>query len=247
MALPLYLAMTAAEMRGNDILPTQLAYMACHFSSYGTGLSNCPKTLPEGSLLILNDRTPIHGHDHGLIAAQLEEMAQRWVISGILLDFQRPDCKESAVLVKYLSEVLSCPVGVSEPYTDDANAPVFLPPVPLDVPLADYLHPWQGREIWLEAALDGAEILLTETGSNITPLPCCAPAPPVHKDASLHCHYSIETKSSQARFTLNRTREDLDALLEEGKALGVSLAVGLWQELSCQESSHPNARLPNSE
>ncbi len=247
MALPLYLAMTAAEMRGNDILPTQLAYMACHFSPYGTGLSNCPKALPEGSLLIVNDRTPIHGHDHTLIATQLQEMAESMAVGGILLDFQRPSCEETAALTKHLVNGLPCPVGVSELYGVELDCPVFLSPVPLDQGLETYLAPWQGREIWLEAALDGAEILLTEAGSNITPLPCCAPVPPVHKDANLHCHYSIETKSSQARFTLNRTREDLDALLEEGKALGVTLAVGLWQELSCQESSHPNARLPNSE
>lgn len=231
MALPLYLAMTAAEMRGNDSLPPQLAYMACLFSPYGTGLSNCPKSLPEGSLLILNDRTPIHGHDHGLIAAQLEEMARRWAVSGILLDFQRPNCDESALLVKFLSEALTCPVGISEPYAGNGNTPVFLPPVPLDIPLAEYLHSWQGREIWLEAALDGAEILLTEAGAAITPLPCCAPAPPVHWDANLHCHYSIEIRSSQVRFTLCRSREDLMELLEQAEALGVTRAVGLWQEL----------------
>ena len=33
------------------------------------------------------------------------------------------------------------------------------------------------------------------------------------------------------RFTLFRTPEDLDALLTEGEALGVTRAVGLYQEL----------------
>ena len=247
MALPLYLAMTAAEMRGNRILPPQLAYMACLFSPYGTGLSNCPKSLPGGSLLILNDRTPIHGHDHSLIGAQLKEMAESMAVSGILLDFQRPDCAQTRELSKHLASALPCPVTVSELYAQDLDCPVFLPPVPLEQPLEAYLAPWQGREIWLEAALGGLEIQLTEAGASLTPLPYCPPDLPVHKDDRLHCHYSIETTASQARFTLHRGWEDLDALLAEAEALGVIQAVGLWQELSCRESSHPDARLPNSE
>lgn len=246
MALPLYLAMTAAEMRGNDILPPQFAYMACLFSPYGTGLSNCPKSLPEGSLLILNDRTPIHSHDHSLIAAQLQEMAESWAVSGILLDFQRPDCEETAVLTKHLVNALPCPVGVSDIYGNDLDCPVFLPPVPLDLPSETYLTPWQGREIWLEAALEGLEIQLTEAGASSSPLPCREALDIYHRDPVLHCHYACQQEESCVRFTLRRRREDLEALLEEVKQLGVTRAVGLWQELSCRESSLPNARLSNS-
>ena len=245
MALPLYLAMTAAEMGGNNSLPASFAYMACHFSSYGTGLSNIPTSLPEGSLLILNDRTPIHGHDPGLIASQLDEMINSWNISALLLDFQRPGCEESAQLAKQLADTLPCPVGISEIYGTELDCPILLSPASLHTPLEIYLRPWQGRDIWLEAALDGTEILLTEAGASITPLPCCNPGPPIHRDSKLHCHYSIETEPTQARFTLCRTQEDLKALLEEAEALGVRKAVGLWQELSCRESPHPNARLSN--
>lgn len=230
MALPLYLAMTAAEMKGNEPLPAKFAYMACHFSSYGIGLSNIPPSLPEGSLLILNDRTPIHGHDPCLIADQLEDMRKAWNIAGLLLDFQRPGCEASVQLAEYLIDALPCLVGVSEIYGTELDCPIFLPPAPLDIPLEVYLRPWQGREIWLEAALDGAEILLTEASSSITPLPCCTPVPPVHSDTVLHCHYSIEAETSRVRFNLCRTREDLDALLEEAETWGVTKAVGLWQE-----------------
>lgn len=232
MALPLYLAMTAAEMRGNAALPSKLAYMACHFSPYETGLSNCPKTLPEGAMLILNDRTPIHGHEHELIAAQLMELVEKWKCSSVLLDFQRAEAEETAKLAKVIVDTLPYPVGVSESYADKLPCPVFLPAVPPDTPLKDYLRPWQGREIWLEAALDGIEIALTEQGAASVPLPFCKALPNTHWDEVLHCHYHIHTEESQARFTLYRTHEDVDAILEEAAGMGVSLAVGLWQELN---------------
>lgn len=230
MAFPLYLAMTAAEIRENSQLPPKYAYMACHFSPYGTGLSNRPKSLPEGCLLILNDRTPIHGHDHGLIAAQLEELATKFSCSGVLLDFQRPECKETAALARHLTEALPCPVSVSEMYAEGLACPVFLPPLPLDVPLAEYLRPWQDREIWLEVALDGLEITLTPQGYAPVPLPFPGESEGF-TDAKLHCHYHINMKEDAAKFTLFRTREDLDALLAEAEAFGVTRAVGLWQEL----------------
>lgn len=230
MALPLYLAMTAAEIRDNSSLPGHLAYMACHFSPYGTGLSNRPGSLPQGSMLLLNDRTPIHGHDHSLIAAQLKEIITNFSCSCILLDFQRPGCEETAKLTRYLSEALPCPVGVSHLYAEGLACPVFLPPAPLDVPLTEYLQPWQGREIWLEAALDGKVIALTADGAAAAPLSCGIPSEGRREEA-LHCHYTIDIADEQALFTLFRTREDLDDLLVEAEHLGVTLAVGLWQEL----------------
>ena len=48
MAIGRYFAMTAAEIRGCSALPAGIAWMACHFSPYGTGLSNLPPELPEG-------------------------------------------------------------------------------------------------------------------------------------------------------------------------------------------------------
>jgi len=63
MPLTTYLAMTAAEMHYAETLPEHPVWMACHFSSYATGLSNCPTFLPAGSLLMINDRIPIWNHD----------------------------------------------------------------------------------------------------------------------------------------------------------------------------------------
>lgn len=240
MALPLYLAMTAAEMQANSVLPEKLGYMACHFSPYGCGLSNGPTALPEGSMLILNDRIPCRAHDHHLITDQLIEMIELCGCRSVLLDFQRPGYEEAAALAATLAESLPCPVGVSELYAQGLDCPVFLSPVPLDMPLAAYLAPWQGREIWLDAALDGAALTLTETGCTSVPLPY-PQMDKGHADASLHCHYTIQTNSDTASFTLFRTWDDLQALLSNAEAHGATRAVGLWQELgelNFQESSH---------
>lgn len=232
MEIERYLAMTAAELQQISALPPKTAWMACHFSPYSTGLSNLPEALPEGSLLILNDRTPWWGHDAALIAAQLEERITALSCRGLLLDFQRADCPEVNELAFFLSRCLPCPVGVSEGYADAVPGPVFLPPAPLQIPLEQYLSPWKGREIWLELALSCEEVNLTGSGASTTPLPYWALPAGGHRDEALHCHYTIQTHEDCARFTLYRTQEDLDALLAQAQTFGVTTAVGLWQELA---------------
>lgn len=231
MAIRPFLAMTAAEIRGTETLPPKTAWMACHFSPYSTGLSNLPKALPPGSMVILDDITPIHGHDSEAIATQLCHRLDTLKCNGVLLDFQRPGYAEAGLLAERLVEALPCPVGVSALYGQGLNCPVFLPPVPPDVSLANYLAPWQGREIWLELALDGETITLTPAGATTAPLSPAAQLLGGHRDGKLHCHYQIHTDADSARFTLFRTPEDLNALLTEGEALGVTRAVGLYQEL----------------
>lgn len=230
MAITPILAMTAAEMQLSQTLPPKIAWMACHFSPYGTGLSNCPTQLPEGSLLILNDRTPIHGHDPEVIARQLEDCISRTGCHGLLLDFQRPDIKETALLVDALLQALPCPVAVSDIYGIDRRCPVFLPPASLHVALAEYTAPWEGRDIWLEIGQDRECITVTPEGSAITSLPREEPTEGGHADEKLLCHYQVALSEEQARFTLYRTAEDLDALLKAAERLGVTTAVGLYQE-----------------
>ena len=231
MAIRRYLAMTAAEMRTISVFPGEIAWMACHFSPYCLGISNLPRTLPPGSLLILDDITPIHGHDPQQIAGQLRERIDALRCSGLLLDFQRPDYEEAAALAKFLTQALPCPVAVSELYAADADCPVFLPPVPPSVPLEEYISPWKGREIWLEMALGGEVITLTPGGASTTPLPLEESCAGGHGDEVLHCHYHIAVEEEQARFTLFRTQDDLKKLLEEAEELGITNAVGLFQEL----------------
>lgn len=229
MALPLYLAQTALEMAGNP-LPEHPAYMACHFSPGGKGLSNLPTFLPPGAMLILDDSTPMDGHDPALISQQLSHVITAHRCQALLLDFQRQNIPEQAELAKLLCKALPCPVGVSECYARGLSCPVFLPPVPPDKPLSDCLTPWQGREIWLEAALDGLTLTLTETGCSAEPL-WDLPEKGL-ADEKLHCHYAIETTADAAIFRLWRTRDDLDSLLAEAKPLGITQAIGLWQELA---------------
>ena len=90
MAIPIYLAMTAGEIQSAGRKPERIAWMACHFSPYSSGLINLPDEIPEGSLLILNDRMPIRGHDPDKILNILSERVNTLKASGILLDF---DCR----------------------------------------------------------------------------------------------------------------------------------------------------------
>ena len=230
MAIDCYLAMTAAEIASTRPLPCHLGYMACHFSPYSTGLSNLPRQLPPGAMLLLTDRTPIHGHDPALIARQLTDTAERFQCHGILLDLQRPGDEEAARLVRHLADALPCPVGVSRPYADGLDIPILLPPVPPDTPIGEYLTPWQGRQIWLETAPDSLLLTLTREGARASP---AAPAPGEfpHCDTDLHCHYRTEVHADRVDFFLRRREDDLRALLEEAEGLGVMLAVGLYQEL----------------
>lgn len=236
MAIPQYLAMTAAEMLGSPPLPEKCAWMACHFSPYSTGLCNLPSVLPPGSLLIFNDRTPIHGHDPMRICRELTEALEGLHCAGLLLDFQNPPSRESQALVACLVEQLRFPMGISPDYSVEPAA-VFAPPVPTDTPVADYLARWKGRDVWLEAALEGQTITLTASGAQCSANPF-PPDAPAFADEALHCHYSMEEKQDTVVFRTWRTRDDLSALLKEAERLDVKLSVGLYQELStrCQST-----------
>lgn len=231
MTTNLYLAMTAAEFHASTVLPPNIAWMACHFSPYSTGISNLPEALPEGSLLILNDITPIHNHDPEVVAEQLQDCIRQHNCSAVLLDFQRYPCESSAVLAKKLVQALPCPVAVSEPFSENLDCPVFLPPCPPHRHVEEYLYRWKEREVWLEASLEGETILLTQAGAQYAPLSPGAAVDHGFCEERLHCHYRGEVHSSHALFTLWRTESDLEALCLEGEKLGVTRFVGLYQEL----------------
>ena len=205
-AFPFYLAMTAAEFHSNPVISQPAAWMACHFSCYGTGLSNLPTSLPEGSMLIVNDRTPVCGHDPFLIVEQLTEAVDRLHPGCILLDFQRPNYPETAAIAQAIVSQLACPVGVAEGYADTLDCPVFLPPPPLDQPLKIHLQPWEHREIWLEAALDKTTITVTEEGSTFSPGIFSPDPDSSFYEGSLFCHYRVETTDTSALFHLFRTQ-----------------------------------------
>lgn len=231
MVLPLILAMTAAEMAGSNRLPHQAAWMACHFSPYSFGIANIPKSLPEKSILILNDRLPCQGHSPDLTAQQLTDAVTHLGCESLLLDFQRPPEAETEAMVRSLLQALPCPVAVSELYAKDLDCPVFLSPAPLHVPLQEHLASWKGREIWLEAALCQEDILVTEAGTTFSPR---FPAEQLNGgffEPELCCSYKSEVSADQVRFTLFDTPHTLKEKMKKAHSLGVSRAVGLYQEL----------------
>jgi len=229
MAMIPFLAMTPAEIQNSLALPSKIAWMSCHFSPGGRGISNIPSSLPAGSLLILDDLTPFCGHDPEEITRQVMPCIQEASPFGILLDFQRPENRDTAELASYLSEVLPCPVITSEVYA--GKGPVFLPPVPLSIPLQEHLSPWSGREIWLDLGCWGEILTLTGEGCKSAPLSPWELPEDGFPEERLHCHYRITVSEASAEFILWRTADDLSALLEEAESLGVVGSVGLFQEL----------------
>ena len=79
--------------------------------------------------------------------------------------------------------------------------------------------------------MDGLQLRLTSDGCESIRIPSPALSGGF-ADEALHCHYRIQENPDRVDFTLYRTREDLDALMQEAAQLGVTLAVGLWQELN---------------
>lgn len=227
MAIRVNLAMTGAEIRLFRELPGDIAWMACHFSSSSSGLSNLPRDLPPGSLLVVDDQTPIAGHDQQRIAAELSRLVRDLTCRGVLLDFQRPEIEETADLAAFLDRSLPCPVAVSSLYAQRTRGPVFLPPLPCHAGLEGWL--WPDRENWLELSLDREVITLTEQGAVFSP----GAFSPRERfcDENLRCHYTIAAEQDKAVFHLWRTREDLNFLLLDADVLGVPQAVGLFQEL----------------
>ena len=231
MVLPLYLALTAAEISAFPTIDFPFAYMACHFSPYTEGISNIPESLPSGSLLILNDRFPCQGHSADLVANQISEAVLRLGCESVLLDFQRPAEPESEAIAAKITSSLSCPIAVTASFTKELDCPVFLSPAPLHLPLADYLLPWKGREIWLEAALCQEDVLITEKGVHINSIFPTEQLSGGFYDENLQCNYRTQILEDSIRFTLFDTPESLNQKLELAAQMGVARAVGLWQEL----------------
>ena len=227
MGISHYLAMTAVEIRAAPTLPEELAYMACHFSPYGTGLTGAPEVLPKHSMLILNDRIPFCGHDASQIADQLCRWVQQLACDCMLLDFQRSDTPSS--LGDFLAGALPVPMAAPPNFAKHGSFPVFLPPAPPDQPLDVYLQPWTGREIWLETTPELHLLTLDPQGCHreILPVPESEVYP--FSDTGLYCHYRTEVFPDKAVFTLRRTPEDMAQRLSRAESLGITRTVSLYQ------------------
>lgn len=230
MPLPLNLAMTPSEIKQCPSLPAPPAWMSCHFSEDNQGLTDLPEELPEGCLLILDDRIPCNGHSAPLAAAILREVIAQFHCCALLLDFQRPANIETAAMVEALIRALPYPVAAPPEYAKNYPCPVFLPPAPLHIPLEKYLRPWHGREVWLEVALCQERITVSKNGATVEQIFAAAPYCGFF-DETLCCRYVSNIQADRITFTLFETYETLESKLELADSLGVTRAVGLYQEL----------------
>ena len=221
-----FLAVTAMQLE--TVCPKRIAYMACHFSAGGAGLSNIPRSLPKDSILLLDDSMPVQGHDPKAVAAQLNELVDRFSLQAVLLDFQRPPTQASQEMVSAILHNCRCKAAVTPAYAK-VGFGVFLPPPPPNKSLAEHLMPWKKYGVFLELALEDLEITVTKAGSRFSYVSAATPLPLA--DARLHCHYGVTVFPGKAVFTLSRSREDLAALARQAEALGVIATVGLYQEL----------------
>ena len=131
-------------------------------------------------------------------------------------------------MVRTLSEGLPSPVAVSSLYGTVTRGPVLLPPVPAFRLLREHISPWAGRELWLELSPEGCQVRLDEKGSCTEPWWPEGSLPFRHE--GLKCHYRTELRPGMAVFRGCRSTEDMEELLEEAERLGVTAALGLWQE-----------------
>jgi len=229
MSIPLFFAISGEDIPNIPTPPPPIAWMACHFSPYGAGLTDLPTRLPAGSILILDDRIPMTHHDPDLILQQLKAAVEELKCGRVLLEFLRED---QNVPVERMIEEIPCPVGVTPKYGKELDCALFLPPVPPHIPLAEYLAPWKDRRIWLEVAPDGSDITVTPQGTTTIPVPFPQNVTPSHKEETLCCHYTFSVQPKEARFSLFRTLDDIGSLLQQAEQTNIELAIGLFQELS---------------
>ena len=231
MANGCYLAMTAAEFQNCSSIPAHPAWMSCHFSPDGPGLTDLPDELPEGAILILDDSIPCHGHSADTVSSVLSQLAARSNCSGLILDFQRSGSNDAAAIAAALAHTLPCTAAVTPEYAKGLPCPVFLPPAPLHMPLVKYLQPWRNREIWLEAALckETASVGRDKTVFTVDNSFSVPDKGFIHE--RLCCKYVTEIQEDRILFRLFDTEETLMRKLELAQALGVHRAVGLYQEL----------------
>ena len=229
MGLSIYLAMTAWEYENCALPPENPAWMACHFSSYGAGLSNIPEHFPPGGILMVNDRIPPADHSPELIAQQLSAAVTALTPKAVILDFQRSFSAQTGDIAEKIKAALPCPVAITETYAQNWDGAIFLPPVPLGKNMEDFLQKWQSRDIWLEVT-KGAEQLVLDAQGCTRQIPNQLPGMPVFQDQELFCHYSTQIAEDRAFFSLWRTDEDLLDMLKKAEDFGVCAAVGLYQE-----------------
>lgn len=226
MGIPQYLAKTEREtlLYPDDAGP--IAWLGCSFGK--NGLTGLPEVLPAGSLLVLDDSVPMADQSIPDIADALQQTLAKFSCCGLLLDFQQQGCAQQRTLAEYLAAHLSHPIAAPQEYAPKGCA-LFVPPVPPEIPIETYLAPWAGREIWLDMALSVRTLHLTAAGCSVSDDAESDPTGDFY-DESLCCVYRIQKTDDGFLFRLARDHRCTRALLDRAAGLGVTAAVGLWQE-----------------
>ncbi len=225
-----YLAMTAAEFsKANH--ESSPAWMSCHFSLWGEGLTNLPVTLPQGSMVILDDSNPPNVHDVEIIKSQMGKLCQQLNPECILLDFQKPGNSKTAEIALALVTSLPCPVGISQQYAKGLSCPVLLDCPQPSATLRSSAAAFGGRELWLELAPERQTLALTEEGCHITEEALSQLNPPHFFDQETASCYHWTLTQGKATFYVQRDLNCLQKLLLEAEQIGISRAVGLYQQL----------------
>lgn len=219
-----YLAMTAGEYRGFHGAGA-VAWMACHFSADHKGICNLPQSLPPQSLILLDDSSPMDGHDPGRVTAQLSDLCRQVKAAGVILDLQRPKTNRAEAMVKVIVQALNCPVAVTEAYASVTGCPVLVS-APIHLSLEQVVKPWKKREIWLDLPLGIQTVDPKEVSPVMPPEEGSFP----HYDKFRHCQYKTRSTPRGLQFTLCRNKTMLPGLLERAWKLGITKAVGLYQE-----------------
>ena len=231
MVLPLYLAMTGREILAAQPSASRCAYMACHFSPYGLGLSNLPKALPEGAVILLSDRIPPGGHDAEVVVAQLEELVRQFQPKAIVLDLETAGngfCRELAVKCSGIS---GAEITVAAAYAKDLPCSVFVGAGALWTPAEKLLKPWQGRKLWVEAVLQRGLVTVTDQGAGYEELPWEPPEEELPVDEDLQVAYRIRQTKDAVEVMLWRGKEQLPKWMEKLEQLGAEGFLGLYQQL----------------
>lgn len=226
-----YLAMTEAEFSCAEVLPAHPAWMACHYACYGVGLSGLPEQLPEGSLLIVNDRTPPAGHDPQIISQQLKQLIQKHGLRQVLLDLQREGLDENRDLAKILVRELDIPVAVSEKYASSLECPVFLDCPPPYGMLKACVKKWPGRELWLELAPEAGIAQVTAEGFLYKSTQQEVSTEFPFYDPDLCSKYRTQIYDDRLLVTMHRDQEAVKELCLQAQAMGIHTFVGLYQQL----------------
>lgn len=230
MDLQCYIAFTAAEIYAADHIICTPAWMACHFSTYHTGLSNLPQRLTPDSMVIVNDRTPPHKHDKQLIVEQLNRLADTLRVQCFLLDFQRKEQDETHEIAQYLSANLNRPTGISEAYGQTGSGPVFVSMPPPHGSLTQHMEKLRDRELWLELATEEELAVVDSNGCSFFSGEIMPHSDQLFYDKTLHSKYCLQLDSSSAKFHIRRDEHCIAGILEEAKKLGIKKAVGLYQQ-----------------